>query len=170
MDTQTLAAVTHEIISNHGFSEVRRNLTNNQNALFALKTFQPGEVICDFYAGGIYTTPTYLTVQTGINRHITLQPEFLQYINHSCEPNVFFDTTTMQLICLRPLNGDDELTFFYPSTEWDMAQPFNCYCGSEHCLGEIRGAAYLSANCISQYRLTDFIQRQLHERATEKRA
>ena len=170
MDTQTLAPATHETVSHHGFSEVRKSLLSNQNALFALQTFEPGEVISDFYAGGIYTQPTYLTVQTGIDRHITLQPEFLQYINHSCAPNVFFDTTTMQLICLRPIGEEEELTFFYPSTEWDMVQPFNCYCGSSNCLGEIRGAAYLSAKNITQYRLTDFIQQQLHERATEKRA
>lgn len=26
------------------------------------------------------------------------------------------------------LKEGDELTFFYPSTEWSMAQPFDCLC------------------------------------------
>lgn len=42
------------------------------------------------------------------------------------------------------LNEGDELTFFYPSTEWDMAQPFDCHCGSENCLGKVRGASELT--------------------------
>jgi hypothetical protein len=28
-----------------------------------------------------------------------------------------------------------ELTFFYPSTEWDMAQGFECICGTATCRG-----------------------------------
>lgn len=170
MDTQSTVTISHEIISHHVFSEVRRNSINGQNALFSLQAFQPGDIISEFYAGVIAAEPTYLTVQTGVNRHITLQPEYLQYINHSCEPNVFFDTTAMQLVCLRPILPEEEMTFFYPSTEWNMAQPFNCYCGSAACLGEIRGAAYLTPPQLAKYRFTDFIQQQLNERATEKRA
>jgi SET domain len=110
-------------------------------------------------------------VQVGIDRHIMLQPEHLQYINHSCDPNVFFDTYTMQVIALRPIDEGNEMTFFYPSTEWDMAQPFTCYCGSHRCLGEIKGAAHINGEVISQYRLTRFIQQQLHDRSNkEKRA
>ena len=30
----------------------------------------------------------------------------------------------------RPLACGDELTFFYPSTEWDMVQPFRCTCAA----------------------------------------
>ena len=84
----------------------------------------PGMYFVIFGAGITQSYPTYLTVQTGTNRHITLMPEFLQYINHSCSPNVFFDTTSMQLICLQPLQPGDEFTFFYPSTEWDNGTAF----------------------------------------------
>jgi SET domain len=168
MDIQS--ATSFEVISHHGFSEVRRHLSNGQNTLVSLKDYQPGDIISEFYAGGIYSEPTYLTVQTGNTRHITLQPEFLQYINHSCEPNAFFDTTAMQLVCLRPIKAEEEFSFFYPSAEWDMAQPFNCYCGSKYCLGQIKGAVYLNAEQVAKYRFTDFIQQQLNERASEKRA
>jgi len=40
----------------------------------------------------------------------------------------------------RGLQVGDELTFFYPSTEWDMAQPFDCLCGAPTCRGRISGA------------------------------
>ena len=132
MDTLTTPA--YRTVSNHVFAERRQKLSNGQNALFATQSFQPGEVIADFSAGTIAAEPTYLTVQVGIHKHITLQPEFLQYINHSCDPNVFFNTTTMQLVALKELQQQEEMTFFYPSTEWKMTQSFNCYCASPACI------------------------------------
>jgi len=165
---ETLTTPDYRTISNHVIAEVRQKISNEQNALFSLRPYQPGEVIADFSAGTISAEPTYLTVQVGVGKHITLQPEFLQYINHSCDPNVFFDTTSMQLVALRELDKEEEMTFFYPSTEWEMTQSFNCYCGSPVCIGEIRGAAFLSKESQEKYRLTDFIQQQLAKRAARK--
>lgn len=165
----TLTIPGYRIISNHEFAERRQKLSNGQNALFALRSYYPGESIADFRAGTIAAEPTYLTVQVGLRRHITLQPEFLQYINHSCDPNVFFDTTTMKLVALKEIKPEDEMVFFYPSTEWKMTQSFDCYCGSVHCLGEIRGAAYLSKDAQDKYRFTDFIQQQLAKRAARSK-
>lgn len=159
MDTLTTPA--YHVISNHQIAEMRQRVSDGQNALFATRSFQPGEVIADFSAGTIAAEPTYLTVQVGVGKHITLQPEFLQYINHSCEPNVFFNTTTMQVVALKNIEAEEEMSFFYPSTEWKMTQSFRCYCGNAACIGEIRGAAYLSKEAQEKYRLTDFIQQQL---------
>ncbi len=167
MDTTTTDA--YRIISNHEFAERREKLSNNQNALFSLRSWQAGDVLADFSAGTISTEPTYLTVQVGTDRHITLQPEFLQYINHSCDPNVFFDTTTMQLVALRTIEAGEEFVFFYPSSEWEMTQSFQCYCGSHRCLGEIKGAAFLSDEAVQQNRFTDFIQQQLAKRAARSK-
>ena len=163
-----LTTPEYRIISDHGIAEMRQRYFNHQNALFALQSFQPGEMIAEFWAGTIAAEPTYLTVQIDVGKHITLQPEFLQYINHSCEPTVFFDTTTMKLVALKEIKDGEEMTFFYPSTEWEMTQPFNCYCGSQRCLGNIRGAAFLQNEVWKQYRLTDFIQQQLVKRAARK--
>lgn len=165
---ETLINPNYRFISDHVFAQVRQSFSNKQNALFAKQLFQPGEMIAEFSAGSIASEPTYLTVQIEEGKHITLQPEFLQYINHSCDPNVFFNTTTMQLIALKEIRSEEEMTFFYPSTEWEMIQPFNCYCGSPNCLRQIKGAAYLSRNQWKQYRLTDFIQNQLARRSARK--
>ena len=167
MDTLTTSA--YRSISNHVFAERRQKISNDQNALFATQSFQPGAVIADFSAGTIAAEPTYLTVQVGIGKHITLQPEFLQYINHSCEPNVFFNTTTMQLVALKEIRVEEEMTFFYPSTEWQMTQSFNCYCGHAACIGDIRGAAFLSKEAQEKYRFTDFIQEQLAKQSTRQK-
>ncbi|MCX6319108.1 MAG: SET domain-containing protein [Bacteroidetes bacterium] len=167
MDTLTTPAYT--TVSNHVIAEVRRNTSNDQNALIALRSFQPGDVISAFHPGTISAEPTYLTVQVGDSKHITLQPEFLQYINHSCDPNVFFDTTTMQLVALKPLTEGEEMTFFYPSTEWQMTQSFDCYCGRPKCLGQIVGASALTKQVQEQYRFTDYIQQKLAKKSAGKK-
>ena len=159
----------YRIVSNHEIAEVRQHISNGQHGLFSLRSCQPGEVIADFAASTFSTEPTYLTVQVDVDKHITLQPDFLQYINHSCDPNVFFNTTTMKLVALKELMPQDELTFFYPSTEWKMSQPFDCYCGHASCQGEIRGGAYLSKEAREKYQLTDFIQQQLAKQDARKK-
>jgi len=166
---ETLTTPAYRMISNHGIAEMRRKLSNGQNALFSLRSYKPGDIIADFSAGTISAEPTYLTIQLGIRKHITFDPVFLQYINHGCDPNVFFDTTAMNLVALKHIKREEEMTFFYPSTEWKMTQRFNCYCGSPHCLGEIKGAAYLTKEERERYRFTDFIQQQIAKRPARKK-
>lgn len=153
-----------KIISNHGFAEIVENIFLQQRSLHAVKAFKTGDILCPFFAKESLTQPTYLTIQINSNLHITLQPEFLQYINHSCSPNVFFDTTNSELIAIAKIEAGDELTFFYPSTEWEMAQPFSCFCNAANCLHNIQGAAQLDEKILQEYRLTDFIKKQIIER------
>src|SRR4249920_2815349 len=93
--TRTKSAV--KVISNHDFAKVILNKSSGQKSLLASRHFLPGDMISHFHAGITQSFATYLTVQIGDDKHITLQPEFLQYINHSCDPTVFFDTTKMEL-------------------------------------------------------------------------
>ena len=79
-----------QVVQRYAFAEILRNTATGQQQLSSLQAYQPGDVLCSFHAGETVSTPTYLTVQVGIDKHITLRPEFLQYINHSCDPNVFF--------------------------------------------------------------------------------
>ncbi|RSL66256.1 hypothetical protein CEP54_003843 [Fusarium duplospermum] len=84
--------------------------------------------------------PTYATVQTGRDTHLNLNSDLL-YINHSCEPTLLFDVGNLNvLVGPKGIKPGDELTFFYPSTEWHMAQPFDCLCGTPTCRGRIAGA------------------------------
>ena len=76
-------------VSQHGIATLVKNENNGEQSLISNQAYEKGDLISIFSAGTISTNPTYLTVQTGENIHITLEPEFLQYINHSCDPNVF---------------------------------------------------------------------------------
>ena len=145
------------LISQHEDIEVMQNKDNEQKSLFAACDFNVGDTIATFDASKIVDTPNYLTVQISETKHIHLFPEYLQYINHSCEPNVLFNTTTMQLECLTNIAIGDEITFFYPATEWEISQKFNCHCGKPTCVGLIQGAAELPIELLKKYKLSDFI-------------
>ena len=145
-------------------AEVRVDPVTGYRSLVCKKPFRENEVIIGFMAKAVYDQPNYLTVQISEHEHIELLPECLECSNHSCDPNCFFDTTSMLLIALRDIVPYEELRFFYPSAEWDMDQPFQCSCGSENCIGEVKGAKYLSKKEIDRYRFTDFIAGKLANR------
>ena len=146
------------LISQHEHCAVKQNKENQQHGLFASRSFLAGEVIVAFDASKIVDSPNYLTIQISETKHIHLFPEYLQYVNHCCEPNVLFNTTTMQLESVTDIAAGEELRFFYPATEWRMAQQFVCNCGKPNCVGLVQGAADTSSEILNKYKLTDFIK------------
>ncbi|OXB35524.1 hypothetical protein J007_04753 [Cryptococcus neoformans] len=119
--------------------------------LVALRDFAPNELITPLTNISLAPEKAYSSVQfgPGPSDHLELNSDLL-FMNHSCSP-----TTEVHLPPLRPnewavyasskgIKKGDSLEFFYPSTEWDMAQGFDCACGSDICLGKINGAKYAS--------------------------
>jgi len=115
-----------------------------------------GEVVAQVHEFEVLDTPSWTSVQIDVKRHAD-NIGFGAYLNHSCSPNVFFDVELMTVIALRDIAKGEALTFFYPSTEWEMAQAFDCWCGSLNCLKKIAGAAQISADVLKQYRLSPHI-------------
>jgi hypothetical protein len=153
-----------EKITVGSWASIRENSINGSKFLHANVEFLPGQEICKFDARDILNSPNYLTVQIENSQHILLEPELLQYINHSCEPNVFFDTSNRLVRAISRIKIGEELTFFYPSTEWSMDRAFDCICQSKDCLGRIKGAAYLPLDILTKYQLTPYIQQCLATR------
>lgn len=143
------------------FYEIWNNESTGGKAVHAAINLPHHHILCDFKAKETSNMPCYLSLQINEDQHIMLDPEWLQYINHSCAPNVYFDTNAIHLVTLRPIKAGEELTFFYPSTEWSMAQGFKCLCGHENCLQEIKGAKFLSNEILSNYRLSEHIKCKL---------
>ncbi|TQS35155.1 hypothetical protein Golomagni_04431 [Golovinomyces magnicellulatus] len=103
----------------------------------------------DFPPCTVTSQPTYATVQIDAKSHMNLNSDLL-YINHSCEPSLFFDITAREVRTgPEGLKVGQELTFFYPSTEWSMVQSFDCICGTPSCLGRISGARDLGSTRLS---------------------
>lgn len=136
--------------------------------LVANTPFSQGSLLHKFGAREYVSGPTYFSVQIGPDLHIHLAPEFLQYINHSCNPNIHFDVAGGRLVCLRDIAENEEITFFYPSMEWALLLPFACHCGFPDCIGRVEGAAHLDKTILARYRFADHILQQLGLSETRK--
>ncbi|KAJ7695087.1 hypothetical protein B0H17DRAFT_930971 [Mycena rosella] len=116
----------------------------------------------------------YSTVQCGKESkdNIELNSD-LVYVNHSCEPNVVFDLSSADranwhVRALKDIDAGSPLTFFYPSTEWEMEQPFECQCGTKSCLGRIQGAKFLTRDeVVERGWVSPWIEELISEREEE---
>ena len=143
------------------WAEVKTIPGTHQQGLFSRKNYARGVMLGRFTAAARFLEPNRLTIQTGPQEHIHLLPEALSFTNHSCDPTIYFNMQLFEIEALQNIRIGDELTFFYPSTEWEMAEPFSCCCGSPRCLGKIQGARHLLPEKIPAYRLNDFIKHLL---------
>jgi len=87
----------------------------------------------------------------------------LVYMNHSCAPTAVLDINKMEVRAAKPIKAGTPVTFFYPSTEWDMAQPFKCNCGARECLGVINGAKHIPRHVLRKYFLNQHIKQMLYD-------
>jgi hypothetical protein len=103
--------------------------------------------------GNISARPSKYTIQLGSNEHLNFpairRPNddlnyCWQYLNHCCEPNGYMNTTERTFRALRDIAPGEEISFNYLSTESEMAEPFNCLCGSANCFGFIQGRNFLT--------------------------
>lgn len=124
-----------------------------------------------------FTQKAYSTVQVSRDQHVELNCDFL-FVNHSCEPTLEFHVQKTGLafaidvrVAARQgadgeaigLQKGDVLTFFYPSTEWEMAQPFDCDCGTATCRKWIAGAKEMGMEKLQGLFLSTHIKELLHE-------
>lgn len=119
-------------------------------------------------AGSLFTPITtatevgqkkWSTVQVSQDKHVELNSA-LVYMNHSCRPSLEIDTGLMEVRVAkdRDLQIGDELTFFYPSTEWQMDKPFVCLCAAgSGCLGTVSGAADIEAQRLKNWFVNEHI-------------
>lgn len=126
--------------------------------------FAEGEVIAAFEVIAARDRPDRLTVQISEREHAQIGPPPLRFINHSCAPNARFDVEARRLVAVRPIAAGDEITYFYPSTEWAMDAPFACQCGSPRCLGTIAGAGQIAEGVLRAYHLAPHVLRLLARR------
>jgi hypothetical protein len=105
---------------------------------------------------------SYATVEASRGRHFDLDSDLL-YVNHSCDPALEFDVTRMEVRVSRHrgLKEGDELTFFYPSTELYMAQPFDCNCRGKQCKGRIAGARQMEPAQLKEYWMNQHVEEEL---------
>lgn len=142
-------------------AEIMITLAHSQtygNHLVAEHKIKKGTVFYKIKNYRLLVYPTYQSIQITANEHIW--EKNVIYLNHSCNPNTIFNVEEMQLSAIRDIEKSEEITFFYPSTEWDLHRPFHCLCNSKQCLRVIKGAKYLSDELVSQYFINPHIYLQ----------
>jgi hypothetical protein len=125
-------------------------------SLITVKPLKRGQLFFYLPAGNVLKVPTFQTIQISRDQHLG-DLEVLAYMNHSCCPNVHIDVRQKACFALRDIDAGEELTFFYPSTEWVMARPFVCVCGAEECIRMVAGAHCLSLDVLSRYVINEHI-------------
>ncbi|CEP19225.1 hypothetical protein [Parasitella parasitica] len=150
--------------SHPGLFKVLRqgDATSFSSKLVAERDFEKGTTIADLT--GLTPGPKrYSSVQISAIEHVELNSDLL-YLNHSCDPSTYLDVSKRAIVALKDIKQGDELTFFYPSTEWDMAQAFDCWCGAAKCIGRVNGARHLSTESLEQFTLSEHVIQLLKDR------
>ena len=79
------------------------------------------------------------TLQLSSRIHL-YDPWFSRLMLHSCNPNVFFDATYLEVWTVQPIAPGTLLTMDYATTEDALFRQFACQCGELNCRGWITGA------------------------------
>ena len=130
-------------------------------SLTTKRAYKAGDIICPIPTAQLYDKPNQYTVQIGTNQHVEVRE--LSALNHACDPSVILDTTRLLVFAARDLQADDELTFFYPSTEWEMSSPFICLCGAANCIHVVAGARFLPLSTLEGHFLNYHIRQLMFE-------
>ena len=121
-----------------------------QLARYATTDIAKDEVIVDLKAVMKRVgRPSANTLQLAEGYHYQAFPEPLR-INHHCSPNGYMCFEDMTYRALRDVSAGEELTFHYCTTEFEMANPFDCLCGSPDCLGWVAGFKHLDEKQVEK--------------------
>jgi hypothetical protein len=137
------------------FSEVRQDGRCGAQ-LVARVTLRKGTIIASFQGAEVVASPSWTSLQIGDGQHLE-DIGTIRYVNHSCSPNLYFDAGSLEVEVLRDVEAGEELTLFYPSSEWEMSRPFECCCGSDACLGLISGAKNIGQDVLAGRRINRHI-------------
>lgn len=133
--------------------------------LVASEPISAGDIIVQSSEEEVQDHRTWRTLQLAQNRH--LRNEFLNFVDHSCAPNALLDVDKLALVAIRDIAIGDPVTFFYPGSEVELSQSFDCHCGSDECIKQVNGGFYLKRDqirwALDKSYCTVFMEQQLQQ-------
>ncbi|MBC7531113.1 MAG: SET domain-containing protein, partial [Oligoflexus sp.] len=96
---------------------------NQELGVYATQSFLTGDRVVTFEAIFVEKATKY-TIQVDERRHLLTEGNIGAFLNHSCYPNARFMAETWEMVTVKPIKIDEEVTFNYLSSEWEMASPF----------------------------------------------
>ena len=106
--------------------------------IFTCPPFQRGEVIASF-VGEHSTKVLQHTLQRGGKDDHLLDPYFIGFLVHSCNPNAVLDMHQQKVYCLQNIGTDELISIDYAVTEDDLFVQFKCVCESPNCREWVAG-------------------------------
>jgi hypothetical protein len=148
--------VTDANVRCQGSLEIRKE--NDQWGVYAIRAFEKGEVVISSDLKDDNTKPTDKpcahSIQIGWNKHILMNLP-ARYLNHSCDPNIAVvglnEKGSYDFEALSDIGSDEELTFDYETTEYEIGAFSKCCCGSPNCRGHIRGYKHTGNEIREKY-------------------
>ena len=132
---------------------------NKFRSLITKQAYTKGDVICEIPTEKLFDKANRYTVQIAQDKHTEVGK--LSALNHSCDPNVILDTERLIMVARRDIEKGEELSFFYPSTEWEMDAPFICLCGASNCIHVVAGARFLPLSTLENHYLNKHIREMM---------
>ncbi len=120
--------------------------TNRGRGLFTRRFIQKDEVVAQekgYYLGGRDEVGVNcIQISKDVFLDYKNHPHYLDFINHSCNPNMQYDTTKFAFYAICNIETFEEITYDYETTEKDLTidnTDFNCLCSSKNCKKYING-------------------------------
>ena len=134
--------------------------------LTAAKPIPAGTVLFPV-VGNILPGPTMHTIQTGLDEHVDIKSDIM-YTSHECctaNSEIRFHKKPWELVTVRDIEAGECICFDYVTTEYKMAEPFDCMCSGD-CRKRVSGFHSLSKEeqqtLISEGKVSPLIK-LLHE-------
>lgn len=124
-------------------SKIELRETIKGKSVFAKVSIDTDEVIVIFDPN-FTEQPNQYSIQIQHNQHLKSLGTINDFINHSCSPNCYIDFGQLRFKSLKTINQDEEITFNYLTSEWQLNFPFNCQCGHLNCVNQIQGFKFLT--------------------------
>lgn len=125
------------------------NIAIKGNGIIAREYIRKGEIILSFFGKPISRKKVKNpNAVLQLDEDIFLESDGTadESLNHSCNPNCYIDFKQLNLVSMKDIQKGQELTFDYNTSEYDLIDQgcsFTCFCGSEDCVGDIKGFKYL---------------------------
>jgi len=132
---------------------------NKFRSLVTKQAYPKSQIICEIPSEKVIDKANRYTIQIGRDRHTEVGK--LSALNHACDPNVILDTERLLMVARYDIKPGEELSYFYPSTEWEMDAPFICLCGALNCIHVVAGARFLSLSTLEHHYLNRHIREMM---------
>ena len=133
-----------KILNNDCKINIKYDTTSNSFYIVAGQNISKDDFITNLDKLPIIPTNNKYAITKNLHEYYDTETSALQYTNHSCDPNIVITRDGSNFIAKRDICQGEMITFNYNTTEYDIIRPFDCLCGCEGCLKQIKGFKYLT--------------------------